>query len=148
MASKTAKTPTPANITVLPTTTETTLTLEQLQESRKQIEAQIRAMKGMAKPARKETTLPDVIAKQRDLPGRWVVLGLLAQATEREAAGQPLAEALAQVADRYTELAQEVLATRAMGESLQDATWRHLRDAYPKTNARTGPGAKPERATA
>ena len=46
---------------------------------------------------------------------------------------------LAEVAAQYVEIAQEVLATRAEDERVQDATWRHLRDASPKTNARTGP---------
>jgi hypothetical protein len=124
----------------LPVTTQ--LTLEQMIAIRKEMDAQIKAQKGKSKPTPKQTSLDDVVAKQRELPGRWVVLGLLSQTVERASAGQDFAEALAQVVGRYTELAREVLDGRLMGESLQDATWRHLREAYPKTNARTGPGAK------
>jgi hypothetical protein len=83
-----------------------------------------------------------VITKQRELPGRWVVLGLLVQATERAAADQPLEEALAAVTGRYEEIVLEVVAMRADGESLQAATWRHLADSYPRTNLRTSPVAK------
>ena len=120
--------------------------LARLQAEQRRVNAAIREAKGLppvkaaAKPASK-ASLADVITKQRELPGRWVVLGLLSQATERAAADQPLEEALAQVAERYQEVVLEVVVNRAAGESLQVATWRHLAATYPRTNARTGPGS-------
>jgi hypothetical protein len=144
MAAKTrATTPTAVPVDVptpveLPETTETTVTLEDLKAQRKALEEQIRQLKGATKQSGK-ADLAGVVAKQHELPGRWVVLGIAAQVDERVQAGQDAEEVLSQVAARYATIVQEVLATRAEGENLQAAVWKHLRDAYPRTNARTGP---------